>query len=157
MAKTSTTPSPPAALIHNDWRLDNMMFNVHDPGQCVAVFDWDMCTLGDPLVDLGIVLANWHQAGESLGYDSDSEMPSTKPGFLTRREAVARYCKRRNVDASTVPYYHVFGLFKNGVVVQQIYYRYHVGQTKDQRFQMFGQFAELYFQRAKQRSESPTV
>src|ERR1019366_4881226 len=107
--------------------------------------------------DLGTVLASWQQAGESLGYDSDSDMPSTKPGFLTRREAVARYCKRRNVDASTVPYYYVFGSFKNAVVVQQIYYRYHVGQTKDQRFQVFGQLAELAFQLAKQRSDNPTV
>lgn len=150
-------PSPPAALIHNDWRLDNMMFDAHDPGRCVAVFDWDMCTLGDPLVDLGTVLASWQQAGETLGGDGDSGMPSTKPGFLTRRDAVARYCKRRNVDASTVAYYYVFGSFKNGVVVQQIYYRYHVGQTKDQRFQVFGQVAELAFQLAQQRSQSPAV
>ena len=99
----------------------------------------------------------WTEAGEGLGGSSEFGMPSAVPGFLTRREAVERYGKRRGVDVSQVPYYYVFGIFKIAVVLQQIYYRYHVGQTKDHRFQGFGQVAELLFWLAKQRSESLTV
>jgi aminoglycoside phosphotransferase (APT) family kinase protein len=150
-------PSPPATLLHNDWRLDNIMLDANDPGHCVAVFDWDMCTLGDPLADLGTLLSAWTEAGEGLGGNSEFGMPSAVPGFLTRREAVARYGQRRGVDVSLVPYYYVFGIFKIAVVLQQIYYRYHVGQTKDPRFQGFGQVAELLFWLAKQRSDSLTV
>jgi aminoglycoside phosphotransferase (APT) family kinase protein len=150
-------PSPPATLLHNDWRLDNIMLDTNDPGRCVGVFDWDMCTLGDPLVDLGTLLGGWPEAGETLGGDAEVGMPSTKPGFLTRREAVERYGRRRGVDVSQVPYYYVFGLFKDAVVLQQIYYRYHVGQTKDQRFGGFGQLAEMLFWLAQQRSHSLTV
>ena len=84
-------------------------------------------------------------------------MPSNTPGFLTRREAVERYGTRRDVDVSNVPYYYVFGIYKIAVVLQQIYYRYHVGQTKDQRFQFFEQGAEMLFWRAKEASERLTV
>jgi len=149
--------SPPATLLHNDWRLDNIMLDRNDPGRCVAVFDWDMCTVGDPLVDLGTLLAGWPEAGESIGGSGDMGMPSTRPGFLTRREAVDRYGRRRGVDMSHVPYYYVFGLFKNAVVVQQIYYRYHVGQTQDHRFAGFGQLAEMLLWLAQQSRQSVTI
>ena len=84
-------------------------------------------------------------------------MPSNTPGFLTRGEAVERYGKRRGVDVSTVPYYYVFGLFKMAVVLQQIYHRYHLGQTKDQRFALFEQGAEALFLKSRQVSETMTV
>lgn len=148
-------PSPTPTLVHNDFRLDNMMLDSHDPGRCVAVFDWDMCTRGDPFADVGMLLSAWmekDEAGAGL-----STIPAAVPGFLTRREAVDRYGKRRNVDVSNMPYYYVFGIFKIAVALQQIYYRYHVGQTKDERFQGFGQVAELLFWLAKQRSESLTL
>jgi aminoglycoside phosphotransferase (APT) family kinase protein len=148
-------PSPPPTLVHNDFRLDNMMLDSHDPGRCVAVFDWDMCTRGDPFADVGAVLSAWMEKGEAGA--GQSTIPSAVPGFLTRREAVERYGKRRNVDVSNMPYYYVFGIFRIAVALQQIYYRYHVGQTKDERFQGFGQVAELLFWLAKQRSESLTL
>jgi aminoglycoside phosphotransferase (APT) family kinase protein len=143
-------PSPPATLLHNDWRLDNIMLNTNDPGRVEAVFDWDMCTVGDPLADLGTLVASWAEAGEDF-VGTAGRMPSTVPGFLTRREAIERYGRRRNVDVSQVPYYQVFGLFKLGVVLQQIYYRYHVGQTKDERFQQLDQIAEMLFVLARER------
>jgi aminoglycoside phosphotransferase (APT) family kinase protein len=145
--------SPPATLLHNDWRLDNIMLDAHDPGRVEAVFDWDMCTLGDPLCDLGTLLASWMEADEALTGATAGTMPSNVPGFLTRREAVERYGRRRAVDVSTVPYYYVFGLFKIAVVLQQIYYRYHVGQTKDARFANFEQVVELLFNLAQSRSD----
>jgi len=141
-------PSPPPTLLHNDWRLDNIMLADADPGRCVAVFDWDMCTLGDPLADLGTLLSSWRQAGEAIDGMTAGTMPSHVPGFLSRREAVARYAARRGIDAAPVPYYYVFGLFKVAVVLQQIFHRYHVGQTQDARFAGFDRVVEALFARA---------
>jgi aminoglycoside phosphotransferase (APT) family kinase protein len=145
--------APPPALLHNDWRLDNMMLDAADPGRVEAVFDWDMCTLGDPLCDLGTLLASWMEPGEGLSGATAGTMPSHVPGFLSRRAAVERYGARRGVDVGTVPYYYVFGLFKIAVVLQQIYYRYHVGQTQDARFAVFDQVAEMLFGVAQSRIE----
>ncbi len=149
--------SPAPTLLHNDWRLDNMMLDARDPGRCEAVFDWDMCTTGDPFADLGTLLSAWIEASEGSPGSGQVGMPSMVPGFLTRREAVERYGARRGVDISTVPYYYVFGIFKIAIVLQQIYYRYHVGQTQDQRFQPFEQGAEMLFWKAKERSEHLSV
>ena len=150
-------PSPPPTLLHNDWRLDNMMLDANDPARCEAVFDWDMCTTGDPFADLGTLLSAWIELREGTPGQGQVVMPSNTAGFLTRREAVERYGERRGVDVSNVPYYYVFGIFKIGVVLQQIYYRYHVGQTKDERFQFFEQGAEMLFWRAKEASEKLEV
>lgn len=146
-------PSPPPTLLHNDWRLDNMMLDAHDPGCCVAVFDWDMCTVGDPFADVGTLLSAWIEEREGGPGQGQVGMPSNTPGFLTRRAAVERYGRRRGVDVGNIAYYYVFGIFKIAVVLQQIYYRYHVGQTKDQRFALFEQGAEMLFWRAKEASE----
>jgi aminoglycoside phosphotransferase (APT) family kinase protein len=148
--------SPLATLLHNDWRLDNMMLKSNSP-ECEAVFDWDMCTLGDPLADLGTLLTAWLEAGDGLPDSGQVTMPSMVPGFMTRTEAVARYGKRRGVDVSTLPYYYVFGLFKMAVVLQQIYHRYHLGQTKDPRFALFEQGAEALFVKSKQASQTMSV
>jgi aminoglycoside phosphotransferase (APT) family kinase protein len=148
-------PSPPPTLLHNDWRLDNMMLASDDPGRVVAVFDWDMCTNGDPFADLGTLLSAWVQAGEPLS--GGATMPSTVAGFMTRVEAVERYGKRRGVDVGDMPYYYIFGIFKIAVVLQQIYVRYHRGQTKDARFASFEQVAEFLFDSALERSKSPTL
>lgn len=123
--------SPAPTLVHNDWRLDNMAVMPDDPGRAAAVYDWDMCTLGDPLTDLGTLLSAWYEAGETFAFLSS--MPSQAPGFMTRAEAIARYGERSGRDVSGMPYYYVFGLFKMAVVVQQLYFRWHKGQTKDER------------------------
>ena len=149
--------SPAPTLLHNDFRLDNLMLDAADPGRVEAVFDWDMCTVGDPFADVGTLFVAWCEAGERTGQTGTETMPSDVPGFLTRREAVERYGRRRQVDVSRMPYYYVFGLFKVGVILQQIYYRYHVGQTKDARFATFGQRAERKFLMAKDCSEHPTL
>jgi len=144
--------SPPPTLVHNDWRLDNMAVAADDPGRCVAVYDWDMCTRGDPFTDVGTVLASWFEAGEE--YQFLASVPSRVPGFMTRREAVERYGLRSARDVSRMPYYYVFGLFKMGVVVQQLYYRWHEGQTKDDRMAMGDQVAEGLFNLARSKMES---
>ncbi|HVO26945.1 MAG TPA: phosphotransferase family protein [Candidatus Margulisiibacteriota bacterium] len=150
-------PSPTPTLLHNDWRLDNMMLDANDPGRCEAVFDWDMCTIGDPFADLGTLLSAWIEESEGNPGQGQVGMPSNTPGFLTRREAVQRYGQRRGIDISNVPYYYVFGIYKIAVVLQQIYHRYHLGQTKDQRFQFFEQGAEMLFWKAKESSEKLAV
>jgi aminoglycoside phosphotransferase (APT) family kinase protein len=141
--------SPLATLVHNDWKLDNMAVAADDPGRCVAVYDWDMCTLGDPLCDLGTLLGLWSDRGEEMA--GSNPMPTQSVGFLTRAEAAARYCERRGIDPRAVPYYIVFGTFKMAVVLQQIYQRYHAGQTQDTRFAALGRLAEGLFHLASTR------
>jgi aminoglycoside phosphotransferase (APT) family kinase protein len=153
--ETQLPASPPATLLHNDWRLDNMMVADDDPGRAVAVFDWDMCTLGDPLADLGTLLTSWVEAGELVG--PWTPMPSNSPGFLTRREAVARYAARAGVDTSNIGYYRTFGLFKMAVVIQQIFFRYHQGQTKDDRFRAFEPVVDMLLGHAAQNIDRPDV
>ncbi|MBI4518137.1 MAG: phosphotransferase family protein [Deltaproteobacteria bacterium] len=150
-------PSPAPALLHNDWRLDNMMLDAQDPGRCEAVFDWDMCTMGDPLADLGTLLVAWLEADDPIPDPGQVVMPSMVPGFMTRGEAVERYCRRRGIDVANVPYYYVFGLFKMAVVLQQIFHRYHLGQTKDERFRVFEQGAEVLFWRSQEVSRTLSV
>jgi len=141
--------SPPPTPLHNDWRLDNMAVAADDPGRCVAVYDWDMFTIGDPLADLGTLLSVWSDPGEaSAGL---SPMPTQTPGFLRRDEAIRRYAERSGRDVAEVPYYLVFGTFKMAVVLQQIYFRFHRGQTRDARFAGMGDAAEALFRLAASR------
>jgi aminoglycoside phosphotransferase (APT) family kinase protein len=128
----SRPESPPATLVHNDWRLDNMALDPGDPGRCVAVYDWDMCTLGDPLCDVGTLLGLWANRGEaSVGV---TPMPTQVEGFLGREEAARRYAERSGCAVGDLDYYLVFGTFKMAVVLQQIYVRFARGQTRDARF-----------------------
>jgi len=135
--------STPATLLHNDWRLDNMAVAADDPGRCVAVYDWDMCTRGDPLADLGTVLAVWYEPDEVPA--SLNPMPTRIPGFLRRDDAAKRYGERSGRDLAQLSYYLVFGTFKMAVVLQQIYVRFHRGQTQDQRFAGMGEGAKSLF------------
>jgi aminoglycoside phosphotransferase (APT) family kinase protein len=141
--------SPAPTLVHNDWKLDNMAVAPDDPGRCVAVYDWDMCTLGDPLCDLGTLLGLWSNRGEGLA--GSNPMPTQTPGFMTREEAARRYAERSGREVARLSYYIVFGTFKMGVVLQQIFFRFHRGQTQDARFAGLGRLAEGLFQLAAER------
>ncbi|MGI9591176.1 MAG: phosphotransferase family protein [Myxococcota bacterium] len=136
-------------LVHNDWKLDNMAVAEDDPGRCVAVYDWDMCTLGDPLCDLGTLLGLWSNQGEAFA--GSNPMPTQTEGFLTREEATVRYAQQSGCDVAAIPYYVVFGTFKMGVVLQQIYFRYFNGQTQDERFAGMGQLATALYHLAADR------
>ena len=103
----------------------------------MAVFDWEMAALGDALVDLGIVLAYWMPTAPPSQHDALTSVTS-RPGWFTRDELIARYQSRSGRDLSTLRYFEVFALFKIAVVIQQIYYRFVVGQTDDARFATFG-------------------
>lgn len=126
-------PADPArpALVHGDYKLDNVMLDANDPSRIVGVFDWEMSAIGDPLVDLGILLCYWvHAAG-----DEDAIPSVTKrPGWFTRDEILDRY----GCTSDEIAVYEVFAVFKLAVVIQQIYARFVRGQTDDPRFAPLG-------------------
>ena len=141
--------SPSPTLIHNDWRLDNMALSPVNPGECTAVYDWDMATRGDPLADLGTLMATWFEPGEApAGLEM---MPTTTPGWMDRSTAVERYCSVSGQDSAQIGWYLVFGTWKMGVILQQIYIRWLRGQTQDRRFASLGQSARHLFRLAADR------
>ncbi len=141
--------SPEVALIHNDFKLDNIMVAHDDPSRAVAVMDWDMCTRGDPLLDLANLLNYWAEAGDSDLHRRAAWMPTDRPGFPTRAEIAASYAERTGFDLSRLTWYEVFGAFKVAVIVQQIYIRYLRGQTQDERFAVMGERARALIEKAK--------
>jgi aminoglycoside phosphotransferase (APT) family kinase protein len=136
-------PTPPAdSLVHNDFKLDNMMVKGEEPAKIVAVFDWDMCTLGDPLVDLGWLLSVWVGSDESEQAALLRVIPAQLPDCYSRAEVVARYAERSGWDLEQVDFYEIFNLFKRAGVLQQIYTRWFHGQTRDERFREMNRAAK---------------
>lgn len=135
----SHRPAEPSryAVVHGDFKLDNVMFDRHELSSVVAVFDWEMSAIGDPLVDLGILLAYWSAAALPGQQDALTTVTG-QPGYLTRSEIVERYALRSGRDVSGIGFYETFALFKIAVVIQQIFCRFASGQTTDQRFSSFG-------------------
>ncbi|MCA9513867.1 MAG: phosphotransferase family protein [Myxococcales bacterium] len=125
------------ALIHNDVKPDNLVLDVDDPRRVVGILDWEMATIGDPLMDLGTTLGYWVQADDPAPAQAFAFCPSNAPGALTRAEMVARYEQRSGRVVGDPVFYYVYGLFKLAVVAQQIYQRYATGKTKDKRFASF--------------------
>jgi aminoglycoside phosphotransferase (APT) family kinase protein len=123
-----------ASLIHNDYKYDNLILDPGDLTRIVAVLDWEMATVGDPLMDLGTTLGYWVEAGDPPELQREAMGPTNLPGSLTRRELVERYAQQAGRDVGAAVYYYVFGLFKVAVIVQQIYARYERGHTQDERF-----------------------
>jgi len=127
---------PVPSVVHGDFKLDNVMLDAGDISRIVAVFDWEMSALGDPLVDLGIVLAYWEPTAPESQRDALTSV-THRPGYFMRDEVIDRYATRSGRDLSTIRFYEIFALFKIAVVIQQIYYRYATGQTADARFAAF--------------------
>ncbi len=141
--KARAPRSSAPALVHNDYKLDNVMLASDNPGQLVAIFDWDMCTLGDPLSDLGTLLTYWTEPTDSPSLQMTSMMPVGDSRFPTRAELVQRYATRSGRDVSHIRFYHTLGLYRLTVICAQIYIRYKRGQTRDQRFESFGMMTPL--------------
>src|SRR5690606_14001062 len=116
---------------------DNVVLDPEDPTRVVGVLDWEMATIGDPLMDLGGSLAYWVQADDDAVMRSTRRQPTHTPGMLRREEVVERYLDAMGLSLPSFVFYEVFGLFRLAVIGQQIYYRYHHGQTRNPAFRNF--------------------
>ncbi len=123
-----------ASIIHNDYKLDNVIWAPDNPLKVIGVLDWEMATVGDPLMDLGCTLGYWVEESDPEFFRQFRAMPSDAPGAPTRAEIVARFSERTGLSVAKFDFYFCFGMFRLAVIGQQIYYRYHQGLTRDPRF-----------------------
>jgi aminoglycoside phosphotransferase (APT) family kinase protein len=121
-------------LIHNDFKFDNVVLDPNDPIKIIGVLDWEMATLGDPLMDLGCSLGYWVEKSDSSERQAIRSMPTHLDGAMTRQEMVNYYARLSGLQMQNFDFYLCFGLFRLAVIIQQIYYRYYHGQTSDERF-----------------------
>lgn len=126
-----------SCLIHNDFRFDNVILDAENPMNIIGVLDWEMATVGDPLMDLGNTLAYWVQADDDFMAKSTRRQPTNVEGMLTRKEVIQYYCDKMGFEAKNFTFYEVYGLFRLAVIAQQIYYRYHHKQTNNPAFKRF--------------------
>lgn len=131
-------------IIHNDWRFDNVVLDSDDPTRITGVLDWELATLGDPLMDLGSALAYWIQADDPYLMRIMRRQPTHLPGMLTRDEVVAYYLDRTGLKTDNWAFYEVYGLFRLAGILQQIYYRYHHRQTRNPAFRNFWLFVNYF-------------
>ncbi len=136
-------------VIHNDYRFDNVVLDPAHPLDIIGVLDWEMSTLGDPLMDLGGSLAYWVQADDDAVFQSFRRQPTHVDGMLTRREVVDYYGQRTGWNVDNFDFFEVFGLFRVMVIAQQIYRRFVLGQTTNPQFAGFGQAADYMGKRCR--------
>ncbi|HSO64063.1 MAG TPA: phosphotransferase family protein [Ornithinibacter sp.] len=129
----------PHVLVHNDFRFDNLVLDPADPTRVVGVLDWELATVGDPLMDLGSALAYWVEADDDPAFLAVRLQPTHTPGMLTRAEVVQRYAAARGLGVTPDQwlFYDVFGAFRLAGIAQQIYYRFHHGQTSNPAYGRF--------------------
>lgn len=145
------------SLIHNDYKYDNIVLDPIDITTIVGVLDWEMCTIGDPLTDLGTALAYWVDPQDPGELQHIRWGPTTLPGTLTRAELVGRYAQTTGRDVSNMVFYRVLALFKVAVIIQQIYYRYHQGLTKDTRFASMPEVIKIVLRAALRSAENSSL
>jgi aminoglycoside phosphotransferase (APT) family kinase protein len=132
-AQIPTAPEE-AAVVHNDFKMDNLVWDPVDITLLIGVLDWEMATVGDPLMDLACTLSFWAEEGDPAEFRSIRGMPSARLGMLTRRQAIERYIALTKRSVERVDFYLCFGLFRRAVIEQQKYFRYLRAETKDSRF-----------------------
>ena len=130
--------SPPPTVIHNDYKLNNLVLSPDDLTEVRAVLDWEMTTVGDPLFDLAVSLSYWTEPGDPDELKAVMPTVTSTPGFMTRRELIDLYAEESGRDLSEMHWYVVFGYFKLAGILQQIFARWKNGQTRDERFATFG-------------------
>lgn len=145
------------ALLHNDFKFDNVVLDPGELTRVVGVLDWEMSTVGDPLMDLGTALCYWVEAGDPADLRATAFGPTARPGMMTRQELAERYAERRGRAVEHLVFYYAFGLFKLAVVAQQIYYRFHHGHTSDARFAAFLPAVRILSRQAASAIERDTV
>jgi aminoglycoside phosphotransferase (APT) family kinase protein len=137
-----------SCIIHGDWRIDNMVFNLGQK-KLVGVLDWELATVGDPLMDLGSALAYWVDKDDEPIFASLRRQPSHLDGMPTRKEFIAKYLELSGRKCDDFTFYEVFGLFRLSVIIQQIWARYKVGQTTNPAFKGFGMGVNILINRAQ--------
>jgi aminoglycoside phosphotransferase (APT) family kinase protein len=146
-----------AALIHNDYKYDNVVLDPADITKIIGVLDWEMATIGDPLSDLGTALAYWVDPQDPEELQKIRWSPTNVAGSLTRAQVVERYASATGRDTTHMPFYLAFARFKVAVIVQQIYYRYHHGLTKDARFASLAEVARILLRASLHSTESGPI
>lgn len=136
-------------LTHNDFRFDNVVLDANDYTKVLGVLDWELSTLGDPLMDLGNTLAYWVEPTDDFLAQSTRRQPTHLPGMLSRKQVVDYYCEKMKIEVDDFTFYEVYGLFRLAGIVQQIYYRYHHGQTRNPAFKHFWVFVHYLLHRCK--------
>ena len=145
----SNLPEPQTTtILHNDFKLDNIMWSHSEEIFPVAVFDWDMCTRGDPLMDVGHMLNYWIDENDNEECKNITSMPTDKIYYPTRDEIIDYYSKKTGFNVKNINWYYAFGAFKLAVILQQIFFRFQKGQTKDKRFLNFGTRIDALINRA---------
>ena len=135
-------------VIHGDWRLDNLVLDL-DESRLVGVLDWELATVGDPLMDLGSSLAYWINADDPVDFANLRRQPSNVPGMPTRDQIVDRYLELSGIGCDDFTFYEIFGLFRLSVIIQQIWIRYRLGQTTNPSFSEFGSAVTVLINRAR--------
>jgi aminoglycoside phosphotransferase (APT) family kinase protein len=141
--------SPEPAIIHNDYKLNNLILNPDDLTDVRAVLDWEMATVGDPLFDLAVSMSYWTEPTDPEELKEVMPTVTSTPGFMSREEFMERYAKKSGRDLSDMHWYMVFGYFKLAVILQQIYARWRKGQTRDARFSDFDERVRILILHAK--------
>jgi aminoglycoside phosphotransferase (APT) family kinase protein len=135
--KANVPTQEKTCFIHNDFRFDNVVLDEYNPTKVIGVLDWEMATIGDPMMDLGNSLAYWVQADDDFVAKQTRRQPTHLKGMFTRKEVIQYYCDQMGFDAKDFTFYEVYGLFRLAVIMQQIYFRYHHKQTTNKAFKNF--------------------
>jgi aminoglycoside phosphotransferase (APT) family kinase protein len=146
-----------ATLVHNDYKYDNVMLDPNDITRIVGVLDWEMTTVGDPLTDLGTSVAYWVEPQDPEDIQKIRWCPSTYPGSITRAQFIERYAQKTGRDVSHIDFYLAFARFKLAVIIQQIYFRYHQGLTKDPRFAAMPETVRTLLRASLHGTENPAI
>ena len=142
-----------SSLIHNDYKYDNLVLSPDDLSKVIAVLDWEMATIGDPLMDLGTSLGYWVESNDSVEWQKSGFVMTKLPGNLTRNEIVEYYARKSGRDITDPVFYYAYGLLKIAVIVQQIYFRYQQKLTHDPRFASLDQLVKACGQQAQRAIE----
>ena len=135
--RTHLPDDEPLCMTHNDFRFDNLVLDLQDPTRIIGVLDWELASIGNPLMDLGNMLSYWIQADDDFLARSMRRQPTHLPGMLSRDEVLAYYAEKTGFAVSDFTFYEAFGYFRLAGIIQQIYYRFHLGQTSNPEFRHF--------------------
>jgi aminoglycoside phosphotransferase (APT) family kinase protein len=147
--------SGPPTIVHGDYRLDNTMMAADDPGRIVAVLDWEMSTLGDPLADLGLFLLYWGSAGAQVV--ATGSAIDKAAGFLDSDEVVERYARRSGRSVDALDWYVVFAGYKLAIIVEGIHARFRMGKTLGEGFDAMGATVTMLIDGALERANQSSI